>query len=116
MRNLVKALLFVVGLAVYLNIGWVLGTYFHENVVYSAELKGPMAVFLAGPGKLSNHPTRPEAERKSMLTKQIGFSLLWPLMIMVISLCWIVYGFGLLFWWIVWLVFWGGIAKPFGVG
>lgn len=104
--------LFLFGLAVYLNIGWVIGTYNYDNikVVNPSEIDTAAEKFMAGPNILFNYGTLKHPDNK--LGEQIVCSILWPIIILFIIICWIFYGLYFLFF----LIFVGGIAKLLGLG
>lgn len=116
MRKSVKVLLvllFVIGFALYLNIGWAIGTYMHNNVAYKSVESGSLLdKFLAGPDHDIFSEDISAANQHSLLSNQVMSSIFWPLLLVLIVVLWIVCFIYLL----LWLVFAGGIAKLFGVG
>lgn len=114
MGKLLKIGLFLFGLALYLNIGWVIGTYnYHITYVNPSEIESVTDKFMAGPNLIFNHHTLENQHKK---IDQISYSVLWPVMIFFTIICWIFYGlyYGLCF--LSWLIFGGGIAKLLGLG
>lgn len=129
----------ILGLAVYLNIGWALGTY-----VYALEHAAPKTTFskiLTGPQEMFSSP----GVKLPKIGDQVLLSLGWPILVVLAAGSWLVYGvfmlcFGVLllliwagveiwdllcwmglkmwmgFTWLAWFVFWGGAAKLLGVG
>ena len=112
MKKVIRWVVAMVALTVYLNIGWAVGTYLHNNVSYSVP-QSFTAKVLAGPYSMLSSPSIPEHKRASLLFGQMLCSIIWPLPIMLIpGLLWIVYALS----WIAWIVFAGGLAKLFGIG
>ena len=106
--------LFLVGLTVYFNTGWVLGTYIHEKIHYVNPPKFETAIdkFMAGPYMMFNNHKVPEERRNSKLESQFMFSIIWPVFILIYISSWILYGL----WLLLPFVFAGGLAKLFGIG
>ncbi|MDP1629278.1 MAG: hypothetical protein Q8L57_01515 [bacterium] len=107
-----KFLVVLVLLTIYLNFGWVLGTYYHKHI-YTQDPKNFSLSqhILTGGWDILARDSALKGER-SLLYRQITFSLLWPipLLAVVISwVAWIIYHF-------LWLIFAGGVAKIIGIG
>jgi len=114
MNQVLKWVLIIVGLTVYLNTGWALGTYHYNNVSHkSVESRNIFDKFLAGPGYRAHPPgTAVEGHQVSLFRNQVTTSFIWPIVILMITSSWIIY-FG---YYLLWLIFAGGIAKLLGLG
>ena len=113
MTKLLKWILIIVGLSVYLNIGWSLGTYYHNNVAYKSVESGNLfEKFMAGPNHSINLPDTAVEKQHSLSSDQVCISITWPFFIFIVTVCWIVY----FVYCLLWLIFAGGIAKLFGLG
>ncbi len=121
-RRVLLSVMSILGVALYLNIGWAIGTYYHENVKYTIQ-KTTTAKIAAGGWAIYS---RVEVEDKSSLQlEQVEFSLVWPAFVVMIGFSWLAFGAWKLLvfvWWLaywlayklLWLVFAGGIAKLLG--
>lgn len=105
--SVAKIVKIVVYVAVYLNIGWALGTYYHYNIMYQKPQTFIQTIAAGGWEFFSNFKTL-----YSLITDQILWMLFWPLWICSIVVTWILKGIS----YFLWLVFAGGIAKLLGVG
>lgn len=125
---LTYSILVTIGFAVYLNVGWALGAYFHKSVCLCFKLNleydpGQPETFagkalsgwgnFVGRGMCSGSPTIDSAI----------FSFLWPLLLFLSFFSWIacavcisLVGICILIKNILWLIFAGGIAKLLGAG
>lgn len=103
-------IIIVVLLALYLNIGWVLGTYYHNHVLYQQPQTIAQTMAGGGWGYMSN--VQSEREHYSLITNQIVFMLFWPLLMLFIAGSWVFKGVC----YILWLIFAGGVAKLLGLG
>ncbi len=111
-----KFLIVVVCLAVYLNIGWALGTYYHNNILTkkSSELttftqKALAGAFLGEEYTFFWTKDLGNTKKDLLLRDQVCVSILWPLPVLCALILWVAKG--------IWIfVFTGGIAKLFGVG
>lgn len=97
-------------LGVYLNIGWHLGTYIHNNVFYTTPQTGGEK-FWAGGWEAFSQPEMPMEDRGDLSSKQGLFSIFWPIYVFMVLLTWA--GFGL---WtaggaILWCIFAGGLGE-----
>lgn len=95
-----KVLIAILILTVYLNIGWALGTYYH-NDIFGHKPQTLTQKVLCGGGEFfaivaSNSP---------LLTNQCTIMFFWPILLS-----------GVLFTWVIWLIFAGGVAKLLGIG
>lgn len=107
-----KCLAILFGLALYLNFGWGLGTYVYNNAAYS-EPQTLVAEFWAGPNRcMVVELDKSKLKKNRVLEFQIIFSLMWPVMLLFISVVWLSH----FAWYLFWLIFWGGIAKLLGLG
>ncbi|MFY9461610.1 MAG: hypothetical protein WAP51_00210 [Candidatus Sungiibacteriota bacterium] len=97
--------LFVAFLAIYLNIGWALGTYF--NGISGKPVETSWQKFWHGGfgGMVAEPITHP-------LGSQIAAMFLWPVLLLITVADWVFYGIYL----ILWLIFAGGLAKLVGLG
>lgn len=113
MRKWMNIGLFLLGLAVYLNIGWVIGTYYYDNInfVNPSEIETDTEKFMAGPNVLFNYD-KSLKHQNTKIGEQIMYSVLWPILIIFIIICWIFYGL----YFLLLLIFAGGIAKLLGLG
>lgn len=100
---MLTVILIIIGIAVYLNIGWFLGAYYHENIVgmsfndltiFGKIFAGPKAIMV-------------EKRRGEKLIDEVVLSIGWSLWIIIIMVAWIIYGF----YWFLWFIFAGGIIK-----
>lgn len=101
-----KAILITLCLAIYLNIGWAFGTYMHKNVL-THEPQTVYQYFWSGAGDFVTHH-----DIHDNYQIQIHMMIIWPLTVVIIIASWICYGI----YYILWLIFAGGIAKLFGFG
>lgn len=117
MRKTLKIAGYVTALALYLNTGWALGTYMNK-ISRTNELKETPAIFLAGPERVLI-PFE-QVERHSPLMNQIVGSMFWPIVLSGLCIMWLIYfaiiGISELVYYLLWLIFGGGIAKLLGVG
>ena len=97
-------LIIVIGLAIYCNIGWALGTY---AIVHSNNPTGTLfETLLFGPQHVTTVNTA------APTAAVISFMLLWPIIVLFIIAVWFFYGLYAL----AWFIFAGGIAKALGIG
>lgn len=110
-----KIVLAVLILAVYLNIGWALGTYYHNSIFSKtpAELSIGQYIMAGWDGWFTKAAC-------SMPTTQVIFSLFWPLVpVLVVLGSWCVAGVCSACWGVyyaLWFIFVGGGAKLLGLG
>ena len=104
-----KLLLLLLALAVYLNIGWAFGTYFSTYIFPETPPQTFWQVVWSGGYGFWNSSSPP---REPLLLNQILASLFWPFYVGSVVVSWLIFGLHQL----LWLIFWGGIAKLFGVG
>jgi len=120
MKKARKFTYIIAGLAIYLNIGWAIGTYTYYNV----DIKVPqertiLGKILAGPGSFVfsvNELSRERLAKSGPRTSQITGSIFWPFIIVAVVSTWVVY---LMLWAVAWavkLTFAGGLAKLLGLG
>ena len=113
-------LLTIVGVALYLNIGWAIGTYMYYNVdTKTPAERSVLGNALAGPGNslgTKNDKEQAQELARGPLSTQIVCSLTWPFMILFLTIFWTGYGIVLLLGFIFNLIFVGGLAKLFGLG
>ncbi len=113
-----KVVLAVIILAVYLNIGWALGTYYHNSIFQKtpAELSFGQHI-IAGWGGDNTVFTKGEC---SMSVAQVLFSLFWPLVpVFLVLISWCAAGIYYASWGVyytLWFIFAGGGAKLLGLG
>ncbi len=94
----------IIALAVYLNVGWAIGSYW-----VSLEGTVPQSLFgqfLAGPADVLNEEVV-SIEKSNHQMWIFMYSIFWILDFVVLIIIWIVY-------FILWLIFWGGIVKLLG--
>jgi hypothetical protein len=77
MNKWLKWALSLVGLATYLNVGWTIGTYNHDNIRYvnPSEIETTIDKFLAGPNKMINEYETSVEYTKSKIGDQIMASI-----------------------------------------
>lgn len=116
MEKFKKILIGTMIITLYLNIGWMMGTYVHERVKYSDDIlsESSFAQFLSGGWHIFNTPQIPEKERESLFSKQMFFSLFWPVLLIFVVMTWIVYAFAWLIMLLAKLIFIGGLAELVG--
>lgn len=128
-RKLIRAVAIIVGVAVYLNIGWAYGTY---SALYLGEGMSQTTVlqkFLIGPNKILTAGLNP-----SLPAHQYVYMVFWSIWLVVTVVVWAIWLLGVVMGWMIWLVLWlvsglwqsvrfvfrlvfaGGIAKLLGVG
>lgn len=114
-RKILKGVLLVAIIAVYLNIGWALGTYYY----YHISGQEPQTLVQ----KILSNPLMREAPVNSLLVNQLSMMLLWPLVIFLSLVVWLLYALSSIvslvvsgIKWLFWLIFAGGIAKILGAG
>ena len=123
MKKVLAVSVFVIGLAIYLNIGWALGTYYHNNIDYidRSELKTIPAKFWAGSDLLPMNTAgsdTPESQRMSLLEEQVISSIIWPLFVITTLISWVIKIISIVFTaflWLLKLIFWGGLARLLGL-
>lgn len=104
-KNVAFWILLVVFLAIYLNIGWALGTYF--NGISGKPAATSWQKFWHGKTiKMFNEPTT------APLAGQIAAMFLWPIVLLFTVADWVLYGIYIL----LWLIFAGGLDKLVGIG
>ncbi|GEM_PF-6537695 len=107
MKRLGWALLVLAAVVVYLNIGWAIGTYLHQNTPHTDNgLTAPtttMAKILAGTGYNTTD---------SLETEQIVLMILWPVYLVASAICWVIASPPIA--WILKLIFAGGLVKLLG--
>ena len=115
-------LIILVGLMLYLNVGWHLGGYYNAHVLYTSEYDSFMAEALAGWGGFIGNGSNPPIENPHsgdrLQTDQRTLSILWPVFLLLAIGSWIVCGVTIFFGWIgaligffVWLIFQGGFGE-----
>lgn len=108
-RKIPRIAMWVAIIAVYLNIGWALGTYYHNNIFNHPPQTVAQQV-LSGAGHFLTNQTQ---QHTSLLEDQTVMMFFWPVMILLVVIgSWLGYAL----YWLLWLVFAGGIVKIFGVG
>lgn len=109
-RKAFKILLFVALAALYLNIGWTLGTYYHNHVLYNAPETIAQTIAKGAGSFLS------PSDISSLLYDQLLLMFVWPFITVLVAGSWILAGLFYVGYYLLWLVFGGGIAKLLGVG
>lgn len=101
----VYSMLYVVFLALYLNIGWALGTYWHNRILCKVPQTFWQIVWsITSPNNCREH---------TLLMDQLVFMFSWPLLHLFFPLAgWLTYGA----WLLLCLIFAGGLAKLLGIG
>lgn len=101
---------------VYLNVGWMFGTYYNSQV-WNAEPTSTFAKILAGGWGLLHTL----GKRNDLVSDQVTFSIVWPAALLVTIFTWIVFGiwqFLCLVWlafkFLLWLIFAGGLYELIG--
>ena len=92
--------------AVYLNIGWAMGTYYHYNILGHEPQNFVQKIFCGGWTVFSY------AQKSTLLGDQIFGMLVWPILLLFSFGSWLCYGI----YYFLWLIFAGGIAKLLGLG
>lgn len=112
-----EILLVIIGIAIYLNIGWLIGAYYHENVFgVSSNGLTILGKVLAGGWVMTARVTG--VIRDDKLVDEILMSFLWPICIgvvlaswLIFGICWFVFGIYRLTIFFLKITFAGGIAK-----
>ena len=117
-----KAVVIILGVAIYLNIGWAFGGYYYENVHYVSPRTATAKVVAGGLGLFSQTEMSQDV-RHSRTGDQVMLSIIWPVLISCIAVSWFIFGVwklgafaALVVYRLLWLIFAGGIAKTLGVG
>ena len=105
-----KALILILALAAYLNIGWALGTYFYDEVARKIP-ESVVSQILSGPRNVLSQSDRPAHMMIGRTSTQVFWSILWPALTLLIGVLWLFYGI----YYLLWLVFAGGIVKLLGL-
>ena len=111
-----KILLLVVGIAVYLNIGWAIGTFYVDRIAgVSCENLSSIERAASG-GWCVSHKIPYMGLNVTSQTSQIAvFSVTWPFYLICLAISWVIYWAVEIVSWIAWLIFAGGAAKLFGL-
>ena len=118
MKKFTKITLWIVVVAVYLNIGWAITSFIDHNVAYVDDPQGVVAEFFAGP---ENNFV--EDSSANVIENDTGIyvimSIMWPIFLFIVAICWFFWGVYSGVSWLVmkllWLIFAGGIAKLLGL-
>lgn len=116
-RKLVRAVAIIVGVAIYLNIGWAIGTYYHTYIFGHEPQTFWQVVWKGGFHSI-------DGGEQLLLANQILLMFFWPLLVGVLMpITWVIYAIyhlAMLVWhaivYVLWLAGAGGIAKLLGVG
>ncbi len=109
-----KILLIVVGITVYLNIGWVIGTFYLNVVNIPCEKSSSVWICKAAVGPWRSSDSDHSLQKSTRVIDIIDFfvaTVIWPVLIMISIVLWISYGFVQL----LWLIFAGGVVKLLGL-
>ena len=109
MKVFKKVILVVVAVALYLNAGWALGTYYHNHVLYQSP-QTVIQIIAKGGWEFFT------GTNCSLIKDQIVFMFCWPLLMIALVITWMVYLVVYLAYQLLWLWFAGGIAKLLAVG
>lgn len=117
-RKLIRAVAIIVGVAIYLNVGWAVGTYYHNYIFKHTPQTFWQVVWKGGYQSINGGTV------SFLLADQILLMFTWPLLVGVfVPITWVVYAihhFIMLIFhaivYVLWLVGAGGIAKLLGVG
>lgn len=101
------AMILVAG-AIYLNVGWAIGTYYH-NYIFGHEPQTFWQQVWSAKGVVSNLPGNNTPV--PLYHDQILFALFWPFQFCILLIMWCFHAMEWCFW-----LFFGGIAKLLGVG
>ncbi|MFA6407452.1 MAG: hypothetical protein WCV80_01965 [Candidatus Paceibacterota bacterium] len=137
MKKIMEILFCIVILTVYLNIGWSVGTFVHDNLIQSDPAKmntparilsGGWNILLLNPHEKTSHEIAIENDRiplsngehkDSLGALRMISSIFWPLFFIVSALSWIAYGIWYLVSFLVsflaTFIFAGGLAELVGV-
>ncbi len=111
MKKAGKILLVVIGIAVYFNIGWVIGNYYYSNVFYTPPSQHtPFAKVFAGSWSVLSDSI-PLTQIPNKLAVVSIVSVFWPLFLAFSSVTWVIY----FIYYLLWLIFAGGGAKLLGL-
>lgn len=118
-RKLIRPIMFFVAAAIYLNIGWAIGTYYHAHIFSHAPETFWQVVWRGGYGLINGGVVN-----DSLLASQIFLMFLWPAVVgALVPITWVIYALhrlAVLVWhsivFFLWLSGAGGIAKLLGVG
>ena len=90
MKKAKKVLLILVGMAVYLNIGWAFGDRVYDIAFNDpSEIQTVTDKFLSGPGQWTVDLDTPEDSRVSRTLNNLILSVLWPITFVAITASWI---------------------------
>lgn len=99
-----KVLIAILILTVYLNIGWALGTYYHNDIFkQGVTTQKPQTITqksLCGGGEFFSI-----CGGNTLLFDQVLMMFFWPFFLFIALLSWVI-----------WLIFAGGVAKLLGIG
>lgn len=110
MNKFAKIVLWVAGLALYLNIGWAIGTWTHNIFGNDVEWTTISQKVISGPGEVNIIDSGDNTS--TMLSNQVTSMFLWPFLFVIVAVEWIGYGIYLF----LWFIFAGGGAKLLGYG
>jgi len=105
-----EVVVWVALLAIYLNIGWGLGYYYHHNIdtqrfesaSWHAKLLAGHCVFFA-----KDETAAKEVGKHNLFMARVVCSFGWPFVLALSAISWI----GHFAFWIFKLIFWGGLIK-----
>jgi membrane-anchored glycerophosphoryl diester phosphodiesterase (GDPDase) len=104
MKTFEIVILVIIGLSIYLNIGFLVMEYYRKNIFDKKELTTVFAKIAVGAWKLCNHGS---ADFLDWIVLYVG----WPINFIGIMASWVIF----LICKLLWLIFAGGIVKSIGL-
>ena len=113
MKKFKKILIWTIVTAIYLNIGWALGTFMHYDVQLGdpSKMSGVARIFSGGWSALTPND---KDKVNPLLTQQIILSIFWPFMIVLVMMTWIIYWLISAIVFLFHIIFAGGLAELIG--
>lgn len=107
MKKLGKALLVLICITLYANIGWVVGSYYHHNVLRTPhEQLTTLGKVAAGAPVFATIP-----QKSDSVVVAVDFGIFWPVVLVIFAISWIVY----FVYYAGWFIFAGGAVKLLGL-
>ncbi len=109
-KKMKKLLIVLLALTLYANIGWMVGSYYYNNVLTTPDEKLTTLGKIAAGGW--SYISRPDGSKDNSKGSAIFlFGIIWPIGLIVITTSWIIY----YIYYIGWFIFAGGAAKLLGL-
>ncbi len=105
-----KALIILLAITLYCNIGWVVGSYYSSNITRtSPEQLTTLGKIAAGGWACIAH--QPGDTTSYNITACVAFGILWPIGLIVVAATWVVYAC----YYASWFMVWGGGGRLLGL-